>query len=49
MVQPIAEGSVCLPAEDIAAWAVQCLQALDLRLPDARQLADSLVDRKSVV
>lgn len=43
MAQPIAEGSVFVPAEDIAAWAVQCLQALDLRPPDARQLADSLV------
>ncbi len=43
MAQPIAEGSVFVPAEDIAAWAVQCLQALGLRPPDARQLADSLV------
>lgn len=43
MSQPIVPGSIRVSAEAITDWAITCLQALDMTAPDARQLAESLV------
>lgn len=43
MTQPVAAGARAVPAESLAAWAVRCLEALDMPAADAVLLAHSLV------
>ncbi|SDH51722.1 Ldh family oxidoreductase [Propionivibrio dicarboxylicus] len=43
MIQPVVPGSVRVPGASVIAWAVSCLEALDMDVADARLLAESLV------
>ena len=43
MTQPVASGSVAVPAPLLASWATDCLHASDMPSGDAALLADSLV------
>ena len=43
MIQPVVPGSVRVPGPAVVAWAVSCLEALDMTSADAHLLAESLV------